>query len=348
MNSYLERILYGDVDTEEGTPTLYKDTFNNKKAYFFNRENWEDMLIDTSSLTEDEMNKLLNSDDKSFSTNMRSIETKDGTRRVLQVKVDESDKVVTAIDNGFYNLGYSDNYGWFLYEEEISTGDNFIELGNHLKEIRESITTFYDRKNVYEECGLKHKKGVLLYGPPGTGKSTILREFTKQYKDDAVIIFVDTSFPTGLIKNLKNFKQNYIFIFEEFTQLMTSEDTISKLLLFLDGELSLDNQLVLATTNYPEHLPENLVSRPGRFDDLIHFDDPDAETRKIYLESLGETVDDELIRNTKGFSLAYLREIFLSSKIHNKSLMEMIEANKRRKKLVKKNFASSTESIGLV
>ena len=98
----------------------------------------------------------------------------------------------------------------------------------------------------------------------------------------------------------------------------------------------------------PESLPENLASRPGRFDKLIKIDDPSDETRRLYLESLGIKVDKELLKDTKGFSIAYLREIFLSSKINDTSIMHEIIENKKRLKLVQKSFAESSENkIGL-
>jgi len=351
MLNKIKEVTVGYFSIEEETEIekdnkVYKDVFNNNKAYFFNKEDWNETVVDLAKYTDIEVEEFINSDDTNLRQHFQPITTKDGVRYTMSRRDIDSSKEVDVIDNGFYNIGYTDDVGYFLYEQNVSTGDKYIELGQHLDKIKDSVSSFRDNKSIYDENGLKYKKGILLYGPAGNGKTQNLREIVKNYISNSVIIFVDTQFPQSLIKNLKNFKSNYIFIFEEFTQLLTGEDQIAKLLLFLDGELSLDNQLVLATTNYPEALPANLVSRPGRFDDLIEIGDPDKETRKMYLEGLGVEVTEQLLNDTNKFSIAYLREVFLSSKLSGLKIEEQIKINKDRMKLVKKQFDTNVESIG--
>ena len=251
--------------------------------------------------------------------------------------IDEKTKLVSVIDPGFYEAAYSDNAGWFLSEIDSSVGD-------HLDKMSDPIDKFYEKKEVYKDLGMNHKMGVLCYGPPGNGKTMLIRELIKKHIKTRVVIFIDDKLPIGLIKHLKNFDQEYIFILEELTQNLGNDREIAKFLLFLDGENTLNQQLVIATTNYPEHLPPNLANRPGRFDKLIPINDPDRDTRKLYMESIIGTVSEDILDKTDGMSIAYLKEIIISSKINETSLLEEIKVNTERIALIERSFVKPPQN----
>ncbi len=119
-------------------------------------------------------------------------------------------------------------------------------------------------------------------------------------------------------------------------------------LAFLDGEISLDRCLILATTNYPERLPGNIVDRPSRFDMLYRIGDPNEDSQTILLKHyLGrDIIEDQEIRVTKGLSAAALREACLLVRLKNYSLAEASKRLKRHKELVRREFGAVGE-IGL-
>ena len=257
--------------------------------------------------------------------------------------------VTDTLPNGYYFVSYSDDYGYYLIKDDVPVNDRYINLGGDTEYIGKYIDNFYNKRDVYEELKLKHKSGLLLYGPPGTGKTALIMETIRKYAQDKVIIFLDSeNFPLSLIKTLNHYPNDYLFIFEEFTELLQDPRNMSRLLTFLDGEYSLEHQLVIGTTNYPEDLPGNMVDRPGRFDELIKIDVPKKEEREKYLSEFIE-VTDEILNLTDGFSIAYLRELVLSSKLHGVSFKDQIKKNKNRKKLVEKNFPNKEfdRKIGL-
>jgi len=354
----MEDPTYGDaiaqIDDDEkevlDVPTLYiQKSTQGQKLYFFGQRQTE-MHLATIKADKSNKDEILEKIGSPYNIDEFGIAPNGDLEIVYDISTTSvGENTTTEIPNGFYNVGFSQEMGYYLIESECSMGDKYLDIGGTLDCMYDVIDKFYEKEQVYLDMDLKHKMGCLFYGPPGNGKTMALRETIKKYNDKAVIIFVDDGFPKGLVKNLKYYDHNYIFIFEELTQILYDSSELGKMLLFLDGELSLDKQLVLATTNYPESLPANLASRPGRFDKIIEVGDPEKDIRKKYLELLTKAeVDEEIIDLTEGMSIAYLKEVIISSVINEMDLKEAIKQNKARIKLVEEAFAPPRKALGLM
>jgi ATP-dependent 26S proteasome regulatory subunit len=91
----------------------------------------------------------------------------------------------------------------------------------------------------------------------------------------------------------------------------------------LDGFETNTGVVVLATTNHPEKLDPAILDRPSRFDRKYYFDLPTEVERGAYITAwnkalqpelrVSETVAAEVVGRTKGFSFAYMKDLFLSS-----------------------------------
>ena len=91
----------------------------------------------------------------------------------------------------------------------------------------------------------------------------------------------------------------------------------------LDGFEANTGVVVLATTNHPDRLDPAIVDRPSRFDRKYAFDLPAPVERFAYVAEwnralqadlrLSEQAISGVVRQTEGFSFAYLKELFLSS-----------------------------------
>ena len=83
--------------------------------------------------------------------------------------------------------------------------------------------------------------------------------------------------------------------------------------------------MTLATTNHPERLDPAILDRPSRFDRKYPFDLPELTERKAYIVMWNDSLKPSLRLSeegtakiselTEGFSFAYLKELFLSSKL---------------------------------
>ena len=143
------------------------------------------------------------------------------------------------------------------------------------------LNHFESNKPLYDEKQLLYKTGILLFGSPGTGKSSLAKAIATEYARS--IISVDMS----NIQNI-NFAElaslinnddydEYVVLMEDIDTLylkredQTEEqaklfnDSINKMLQFLDSNSSPNNVIFVATTNYKDRLDAALL-RDGRFD----------------------------------------------------------------------------------
>src|SRR5208337_5575900 len=75
---------------------------------------------------------------------------------------------------GIYTME-NDNTGWFLSPCEFPS-DKLLRLpGMPIEFILDQINKFWDRRELFENVGLLHKRGILMYGPAGCGKTSIIR-----------------------------------------------------------------------------------------------------------------------------------------------------------------------------
>jgi AAA+ superfamily predicted ATPase len=92
----------------------------------------------------------------------------------------------------------------------------------------------------------------------------------------------------------------------------------------LDGFAMNTGVVVIATTNHPEKLDPAILDRPSRFDRKYYFTLPAPPERLAYVVSWNQSLKPELrvtevslpklVEATDGFSFAYLKELFLSSR----------------------------------
>ena len=106
--------------------------------------------------------------------------------------------------------------------------------------------------------------------------------------------------------------------------------SLSTLLNCLDGASNADGVITIATANNPKTLGSPIVRRPGRFDRIVEFPNPDADCRYRYLKSLAPELNSaklaEQTVNMSGLSYAQLKEIYiLANQLADEESREMVE-----------------------
>jgi hypothetical protein len=174
-------------------------------------------------------------------------------------------------------------------------------------------------------AGGRHlKRGLLLYGPPGTGKTLSVMYLCNEMSDRTTVILAGgAGGALGFAVALGRSLQPSMVVLED-VDLIAMERTMSlggtnallyQLLNEMDGLAADSDVIFVLTTNRADLLEPALASRPGRIDQAIEFQLPDASARhrlfELYLEGLPHEVGDleTLVAGTEGVSPAFIKEL---------------------------------------
>jgi transitional endoplasmic reticulum ATPase len=166
-----------------------------------------------------------------------------------------------------------------------------------------------------------------MYGPPGTGKTLLAKAVANEADSNFISVkgpelldkYVGES-EKGVREIFKKARENAptVVFFDEIDSIATergrnsgdsgvSERVVSQLLTELDGLETLEDVVVIATTNRPD-LIDSALLRPGRLDRHVHVPVPDEESRRAILavhtefKPLADGVDlDDLAARTEGY-----------------------------------------------
>ena len=210
--------------------------------------------------------------------------------------------------------------GEFIDEQTIEWED--LKLEPEVKDKLKKLESLISKNDP-----LIDSRGLIFVGPPGCGKTLTGKILSKMAPTFIWVTAKDCAnmgptyaFSTAfeLARSLKP-----TILFMEDIDSYIGNDVIDLLKTEMDG-MKLNNGIfTILTSNFPEHLPEALIDRPGRFHDIIYFKYPDTNIRKeMVLYFLKEEVNTDTLnsiaKQTEGFSGAHIREICRFAKIIQK------------------------------
>jgi len=200
-------------------------------------------------------------------------------------------------------------------------------LDDTKERLRETIQWPLDYPEVFEAMDMESAKGVLMYGPPGTGKTLLAKAVANESESNFISVkgpelldkYVGES-EKGVREIFSKARENAptVIFFDEIDAIATergsntgdsgvNERVVSQLLTELDGLETLEDVVVIATTNRPD-LIDSALLRPGRLDRHVHVPVPDEEGRRRIFEvhtqhkPLADDVDlDALANRTNGY-----------------------------------------------
>ena len=204
------------------------------------------------------------------------------------------------------------------------------------KEELTELVEFLKNPLDFSKLGARIPKGVLLVGPPGTGKTLLARAVAGEANapffsisgSDFVEMYVGVgaSRVRDLFKEAKKNQPSIIFI-DEIDAVGRHrgagmggghderEQTLTQLLVEMDGFGANDGVIVIAATNRPDILDPALL-RPGRFDRQVTVGYPDVKGREEILQvhaknkPLAPDVDlHQIAATTVGFTGADLENL---------------------------------------
>lgn len=230
-----------------------------------------------------------------------------------------------------------DNGNWYkdenLFQDiKNATFENLILRGSLKQEIRDDLVQFFASRDLYEEHDVPWKRGILFVGPAGNGKTHTVKALINSLDQPCLYVKSFRAAHTGGADEF-NIRQVFdrarrsapcVLVLEDLDSLLTPYNR-SFFLNELDGFASNIGIVTLATTNHPERLDPSILDRPSRFDRKYPFDLPEIAERTAYITMWNESLKPDLRLSdegitkigeaTEGFSFAYLKELFLSSKM---------------------------------
>lgn len=238
---------------------------------------------------------------------------------------------------GVYRVDVSKDYGLYCQRIRITSDELFKFSDSKIPEILNEVNKFWDKAEQFKNEKLVHKRGILLFGKAGCGKTSLISLLCDSVIERKGVVFV-VSDRTNLNYYLSFIKGNLREI-EPNTPIITIIEDIDKyeeddlILDFLDGKTQIEHHVIIATSNNTTRIPSTML-RPSRIDLKVEINLPNEKIRGEYFEHKNVSPDliPNLVEKTKGFSIAELKELYISMFLLDYSLEESIEKIKTPQK----------------
>jgi transitional endoplasmic reticulum ATPase len=256
--------------------------------------------------------------------------------------------------------------------------DSVGGLEDTKERLRETIQWPLEYPEVFEQMDMQAAKGVLMYGPPGTGKTLLAKAVANESQSNFISIkgpellnkYVGES-EKGVREVFEKARANAptIVFFDEIDSIAgergqgasdsgVGERVVSQLLTELDGLESLEDVVVIATTNRPD-LIDSALLRPGRLDRHVHVPVPDEAARRKILEvhtrnkPLADDVDlDAIASRTDGYvgadieALAREAAMAASREFINSVSREEVDESVGNVRISSDHFEAAMDEVG--
>ena len=188
--------------------------------------------------------------------------------------------------------------------------------------LKNDFESFWERERWFRERNLPFRRGFLLHGDPGNGKSTAIRAMMtsrglsafsmRLFEPQTTDVDLEYLFEEALSE------RPAMIIFEDLDRAFPRNGesqcrvSLQALLNALDGVATGEGVVIVATANEPAALDPAILRRPGRFDRVVRFANPNRCLREQFLSKMKLNLDraalSQAVANSRGSSFAQLRE----------------------------------------
>ena len=255
--------------------------------------------------------------------------TTDGTRFF------PAGKTFAKLSPGVYEIKYSNSKGYYFEHIQVKTEGLLRFPDSESEKVVAEIQNFWTKEQTYADFGLTYRRGLILWGPAGSGKSCTIQIVMADVIERGGVVFKFNSVPHMFLEGIRLFREvqsdtKIVVLMEDIDSLL-EEHGESDVLNILDGVDKIERVVFLATTNYPEKLGDRIINRPSRFDKRFMMPNPNKKCRQLYFEYLAKQnptikVDvSKWTKDTEGFSIAHLKELFIDVCILGEAYKEAVE-----------------------
>ena len=222
--------------------------------------------------------------------------------------------------------------------EDLTKGSNetLDDVANYDQtklELKETILSPIEHREIAGAYKVQPAKGVLLFGPPGTGKTLIMRALANEIragffyiKGSSIISPYPGESSQALSKIFATAKKHSpcVLFFDEIDAIAgrremqegsTGRELVTAMLSEMDGFQKISGVVIVGATNVPQLLDSSIM-RPGRFDKVIYMPLPGQQGRSLifkhYLAGLPISKDidyEKLASLTTRFSPADIKNV---------------------------------------
>jgi len=206
-----------------------------------------------------------------------------------------------------------------------SSWDELVLDPSIIQLVKKDFESFFEREEWFRRNRLPFRRGYLLYGPPGNGKTSVIRAMlsTRTLHGCTINLFTSET-DDGDLANLFSYAADNapsLIVLEDLDRAfprtggVRTNVSLQALLNCLDGVTTHYGVIVVATANEPTVLDPAILRRPGRFDRVVEFPNPNETCRGQYLLHLQKSIPpndlQRLVAESSGLSFAQLREAYI-------------------------------------
>jgi hypothetical protein len=203
------------------------------------------------------------------------------------------------------------------------TADQLILAPHTLAEVQRQVVEVARHKDRLLAAGQHLKRGLLLYGPPGVGKTHTVRYLTSslvgttvlQLTGHALHLIAEACSVARTLQPAMLIVEDVDLIAEDRGMHPGQHPLLFQLLNEMDGLAEDADVVFVLTTNRADLLEPALAARPGRVDQAVALELPDAAGRRALFELYRGTLEvdtsrlDDVIARTEGVTASFLKEL---------------------------------------